>query len=160
MGTETHEAADASYRSSSPPVSELIASWETSDFGKAAAARRAELSASGRLAISRGSILTEVKPALSSAKVTETIRTTTTGGSRVTPEGYVLVPASAATAAGISSIGPEISSLQGLGGFRTTSGGGGVRTSGTRTISTGGTRFASGSLTGSSLFDVKPLTRK
>ena len=129
LGTQSHEAASALYRSSSPSLSELIAQWDSSGAAASAAARRRE---SSRGTISTSSILTDVRPVN-----TEAARTEVTSTSRVTPEGYVLVPASAARQAGIQTIGGEISSLQGAGGLNRA----GTQT--TRVLTTGTTSTGS-----------------
>lgn len=175
IGTVNHEASEALYRSSAPSIADLIAQWETSGAAAAAAARRQELTASGLSAAAAGrttireSILSTIQPITTAAKVTETIQTSSIPAPQITPEGYVLVPASAARSAGLPTVGSEIGGLQSFNLTRANT----LRTFttetkpiATTTTTISGTRFASGVTSGltsgiasgvaSNSFEAKP----
>ncbi len=160
IGTVTHEAAAASYRSSAPSVADLAAAWEASGAnrvgsgsGASASSSRSQYSAStsssgssssgggsGRAAGAYGAGVGAGGGAASAAggggggsfRTSSSIFSTEVrqtapappapAGPTVTPEGFVLVKASAARTAGLNVIGPEITNFQGLQGLQQQSG--------------------------------------
>lgn len=146
IGTVTHEAAAASYRSSAPSVADLAAAWEASGANRAsgsgASSSRSQYSAStssssgsssggsGRAAGAYGAGVGaggggsfRTSSSIFSTEVRQTAPAPPApAGPTVTPEGFVLVKASAARTAGLNVIGPEITNLQGLQGLQQQSG--------------------------------------
>ncbi|KAH9388024.1 hypothetical protein TYRP_009228 [Tyrophagus putrescentiae] len=146
IGTVTHEAAAASYRSSAPSVADLAAAWEASGANRAsgsgasASSSRSQYSAStssgssssgggsGRAAgaygaggVGAGGAAASAAGGGGSFRTSSSIFSTEPGPT-VTPEGFVLVKASAARTAGLNVIGPEITNFQGLQGLQQQSG--------------------------------------
>lgn len=141
-GTISHEADQAIYKSSAGTLDEQIARWEKSAEARAAAnaasAYRSTTSsttsttASGYGRAAAPTLNIGGGGAARQATRTETVRTTSTstsgggvGGVQVTPEGYVLVPASSARAAGIAGRQVSANTASNLGlpstsGFRST----------------------------------------
>lgn len=95
IGTVTHEASEALYRSSAPSVAELSAAWLNSPEARAAEERRR-----ASVTVVRQPVRI-IQPAPAPAPVV-------VAAPPVTTEGYVLVPASAARNVGLQAIGPEI----------------------------------------------------
>ena len=146
----THEAAAASYRSSAPSVADLAAAWEASGANRAASGSGASASSSrsqysastssssgsssgggsGRAAGAYGAGVGaggggsfRTSSSIFSTEVRQTAPAPPApAGPTVTPEGFVLVKASAARTAGLNVIGPEITNFQGLQGLQQQSG--------------------------------------
>lgn len=93
IGTTSHEAASALYHSSAPSVAELLTQYGSVTSSESAAQNAAAALARQSASAARQSTLVS----------TSSVSTAATAP-QVTPEGYVLVPASAAKQVGLSGV--------------------------------------------------------